>query len=77
MCTNDLFKSEHSLDFSITNQSGETDTFEPSPACPVGMVLKIFAVDSECRKFSNLPLLIKISFFVGVPSPSNGAEDIF
>ena len=60
----------------MTNQSGETETFEPSPACPVGTVLKIFAVVSECRKFSNLPLLIMLSFFVGVPSPSKGAEDI-
>ena len=53
-----MFVSDCDEEFFITSQSGETDTFEPSPAWPVGMVLKIFAVDSECRKFFNIPLLI-------------------
>ena len=61
-----------SSDFSTTIQSGDTETFDPSPAWPVGVVLNILAVDSECIKFSILPLLIRHSLLVGVPSPSNG-----
>jgi len=43
----------------------------------VGIVLNILAVDSECIKFSIIPLLIKHILLVGVPSPSNGDEEIF
>ena len=42
-----MFKSELSSDFSTTIQAGETETFYPSPAWPVGIVLNILAVDSE------------------------------